>query len=480
MRNQRFTPVVNAVVCLIALTQASHAASNRTDLNVLVFTADDLNWNSVGVYGCPLKATPALDQLAKQGIRFEQAHVVTTVCIPSRTAMMTARYPHRTSVQADIGNHRYAIRPEVQNLQQVLQQAGYFTGMLNKHGHLLRPERFPLDMAGRCGRDPAEFGKWTADAISAAERVGKPFFLLVNAPDPHRPWPGSERDKHGTNATPAQIYRADEIPLPGFLPDLPDIRKEVAQYFASVRRGDQCLAATLDALQKAGREEDTLVVFLSDHGASLPGAKETLTRNGTKTPLVVRWPSQVRPGAVDRDHCIASVDLAPTILDVLNLPPMSSADGRSFKPLLEGQPQAGREHVVTVFHNTPGSGHGTPTRAVNTARYGYIYNAWSNGKTRFQDGDWRAGLTWKTMVERAKSNPDVAARVQYISYRVPEELYDYQADPDGRRNLIDDPKYVEVRARLRAILSEWMEQKADPLQETYAGFLATTPDLSEQ
>ena len=186
---------------------------------------------------------------------------------------------------------------------------------------------------------------------------------MANSQDPHRPFIGSKqeaaakkRDKRnkshqygGGFPDDKIIYTPAEIPVPGFLPDLPNIRQELAEYYSSVHRADAITGAVLKALDEAGLRENTLVMFLSDHGMPLPFAKTNCWHHSTHTPWIIRWPGKVKAGSHDKKHVVGGVDLTPTVLDALGLPSFDGADGRSFLPVLAGEEQEERDFAFA--HN---------------------------------------------------------------------------------------------------------------------------------
>jgi len=359
-----------------------------------------------------------------------------------------------------------------------MRDAGYFTAMLGKVTHHAPAERFPWDVAInhwdwerlRYARDPDVLGRLTGELIGRAGDAGRPFYLVVNSADPHRPFPGTEQPgKDGKGwpfPDPSRTYAPDEVAVPGFLPDLPDVRREYAQYLSGVRRADDAVGAVLRALRGSGREDETLVIFLSDHGSPFPFAKENCYLASTRTPLMARWPGVTTAGGVDREHFVSAADLPATILDACGLPDLPDGDGLSFAPLLRGGRQAGREQVVTVFHHTPGHA-AMPMRGLLRGRYGYVYNDWADGGPGYAPGDPFGDLTWNAMRQAAETDPQVRARVEFCLTRTPEELYDYDADPDALRNLIDAPELADVTRQMRAELLDWMRRKHDPLLARY-------------
>ena len=460
----------------------SAVASGADRLNILFITLDDMNRDSIGVYGAKVDSTtPNIDKLAADGLRFEHAHVTIAICQPTRAVWMTGRYPHNSGA---LGFNR--IQPGVPTLPETLRDHGYYTGILGKTEHVV-PSR---EQAFAYRRDRSElhngrsqdlYGKFVAEFLQNAKQSKRPFFLMVNSHDPHRPFdkrtaakdrkPGkavrtepTEKKKAkvkyvGDYPAPSRIYQPDEIVVPGFLPDLPNIREEIAQYYSSVRRADDVVGRVLSELQQAGFADNTLVMLKSDHGIPVPFAKTNVWRHSTLTPWIVRWPGVIQPGTHETDHLVAGVDFAPTILDIVGIDPMQGMDGRSFLPVLKGEQQSGRDFVYTHI-NTIASGRSYTMRSLQGKRYGLIWNGWSDGKTEFRNES-MSGLTWKAMVRAAKSDPAVAARVQHYRHRVPYEFYDYQEDPDALTNRIDDEKIAKTVQDYHRRLLELMRSTKD-------------------
>ena len=437
--------------------------------NLLLITADDMNWDAVGAFGCPTPdTTPNLDRLASEGRSFELAHVTIAVCQPSRSAMMTGRYPHNSG-----GEGFFRLRREgVPILPGVLRGAGYRIGILGKLTHSTPYANFEWDMArdrpelGE-GRSPEIYGRYAGEFFRKAAERDKPFFLMANSHDPHRPFYGNDReawyDPHQTNppaAEPSRTFRPEDVVVPGFLPDLPEVRREISEYYNSVRRCDDTVGRILEQLEQAGLAAETLVLFLSDNGMAFPFAKTNCYLNSTRTPWIVRWPGRVEPGQADDEHFVSGIDIMPTFLDAAGVESPDGVDGRSFLPVLEGQHQSGREKVFTEFHQTAAR-RNYPMRCVQTARYGYIWNPWSDGERVFRNES-QSGRTFSAMEHATDENPEVAARVDLFLHRVPEELYDFASDPDARNNLIDDPEYADQLEHLRTAMESWMVEHDDP------------------
>jgi N-sulfoglucosamine sulfohydrolase len=447
-------------------------------LNLLLVTADDMNADSTGFMGSKLGATPLLDAVAATTYRFEQCHVSAPICQPSRSAFMTGRVPHRNGA---LGFH--PIRTDVPTLVELLRDRGYFTAAINKIEHMAPKTKFPWNIAlNGSGKDPTAFRAHVEQCLRAAKEQGKPFFLNANITDPHRPFPGAavgEKAKAKAKAAakagapPTKVFKPADVAVPSFLEDIPDVRREVAQYFTGVARFDQTFGGLMDALGKAGHADDTLIVFLSDHGMSFPFSKASVYRNGTSSPVALRWPGMPKTGA-DRTNLVSSVDILPTILEILGVPEPGGLDGRSWVPLVRGEKQAGRDHVVTHV-NTVSSGASFVQRCVRTPTHSYMWHAWSDGTTKFRV-EAMSGQSFNALAEAGKSDSRIAARVRQFQIGEPEMFFDLTRDPDERNSLIRDPSHRGEVERLRKLLLAHMERTQDPQLPVFQkNFATATP-----
>lgn len=454
--------------------------------NVLFINADDLNCDSLGVYGCKVPGvTPHLDRLASQGVRFKHAHVNIAVCQPCRAVWMTGRYPHRSGATGF-----NTIDADVPTLPEKLRGAGWLTGCFAKHGHVIpsrNEQAFDVTVAARelkNGRGVDEYRKHAAAFFEKAKAAGKPFFLIANLQDPHRPFAGSDqetnarkRDKNnkthqygGGFPEVTDAYKPDDVTVPGFLPDLPAVRREIAEYYTSVRRMDAIVGGILDELERAGLADNTVVMFMSDHGMALPFAKTNCWYHSTRTPWIVRWPGVTKASGVDRNHVVSGIDFTPTVLDIAGLDAIEGVDGRSVVPILRGGKQAGRAFAFTEFHQTAGR-KDYPMRAVVGRRFVYIWNGWADGETEFRNES-QSGRTFTAMRKAAASDEAIAARVDLFVHRVPEEFYDHAGDPDALRNRVGDDELAESIAERRMLLFRHLHATGDPQAGAYEKYLA--------
>ncbi|TDU64097.1 N-sulfoglucosamine sulfohydrolase [Prosthecobacter fusiformis] len=453
-----------------AAGQGVEAAPNH----LLIITTDDMSCDSVGAFGSKLAGiTPHMDALAARGMRFAQAHVVVGNCMPSRNVMWSGRYPHHNGIEGFRSLPKEAVKYPV--LGDLMKAGGWFTGIRGKVDHSTPYAPFPWDIVldtdaagGKVHpKDAPSYGATLKQGMAAAKQAGKPFCLMLNVSDPHKPFYAEGKggktvpDEH----VPSRVYTPEEVPVPGFLHDDPVIRKELAHYYSSVRRADDAVGAILTALKESGEEERTVILFLSDHGMPLPFAKTQLYHHSSRTPLMVVWPGVTKPGSVDEAHLISTVDLLPTLLEITGQPLPEGLDGRSFAPLLKGETQTGRDIVYKSYHENSG-GQITPMRAVQTKDFLYLFNPWSNG-TRVMGGATVGTATASQMRVLARTDETVAARMELFDHRRPEEAYDVRYDADALTNLIDLPAHAAQVTALEKAMEEIMIRTGDPLLEVF-------------
>ncbi len=462
---------------LIALALATALVAGATPVNVLVITADDMNWDSVGCFGAPMKdLTPNIDRLAAEGIRFERAHVASTVCMPSRNALNSGRLPHRSGGE---GFHYFRF-PDVPTIPDTLKKHSYKVGILGKVKHSTPYKDTPWDHAEEIGRNTEQFYDKAGAFIDSAEKDGKPFYLIVNSHDPHRPYYSHSREgktikgRNGNppSSHPSRVFHPDEVFVPVFLPDTPPVRDELADYYCSVRRCDDVVGRLIDLLDEKGIADNTIVFFLSDHGMGAPSAKGNAYYNSTKTPLVVRWPGRIKAGSVDDRNFVSILDIFPTLLDAAGLPSPVGFDGLSLLPAFRGEQLKGRGEIFfTQFYTNIGKNQFNMRTAL-TRKYAYTYNTFYNGE-RLYSGSSLGGNFFKSMLEAGRTDPKWAARAEHILRRAPEELYDLEKDPACMHNLADNPEYATLIETFRRATVVHMKETRDPVESVYAAWLKT-------
>lgn len=425
-------------VCLCGLLMglwSSVAFSATKQPNFVVIIADDLGANDVGIFGNPVIKTPNIDSLARAGMKFNHAFLVTASCTASRASIRTGLYPHSSGAP----NLNQAIPADRKLLSSYLRDAGYYTASIGKwHIGDLVKSQFDLVLESQ-GDSGAE--DWV-NALSHRP-MDKPFFFWLASHYPHVPYP---------KLLPSDPYKpADAIILPTFLDD-EEARQGIAQYYTAIHRLDGEVGKVVQTLQAQGVLDDTYVIFLSDNGAPMPHAKTTLYDAGTKTPLIIRGPHLVPDKTVYR--LVSSIDLAPTILTLAGIAAPVEMQG---VPFLTRTAQLAGEKRQYVFSEQYNHGYHINRRAVRSVDYLYIRN--------FAENDNRCLLELQPMgkalvkaFHEGKLNP-----VQSLCFmdEVPVELYNLHDDARNLNNLAGVAAYADVQKQLDAILNAHAESTGD-------------------
>jgi len=426
--------------------------------NFLLIIADDCTYRDLGVYGGQAK-TPHLDRLAREGMKFTRCFQAAPMCSPTRHALYTGLYPVKSGAYP---NHTYA-HDWVKSIAHHLAPSGYTTHLSGKT-HINPRTVFPFEYSsipGDNNPDPAVFARVLRE--SAATR--KPFLFIAASNEPHSPW-----DKGDPSA-----YPPATLELPPVLVDSPDTREGFSKYLAEITYFDSQVGELLAQLDKSAHRDNTVVIVLSEQGNSFPFAKWTCYDAGLQSGCIVRWPGQVAPGTVS-DALVEYIDVVPTFLEAAGLPRPAVLDGRSFLPVLTGTARTHKTHVFGL-QTTRGINRGSPhygIRSVRDTRYRYVLNlspevAFENAAT--------ADPMFKTWEKMAAAGDARAQRLVHdYRHRPAEELFDCEADPWNRTNLIADPTLAPVRDALRAQLAAWMKQQGDEGQATEMKALERMPN----
>lgn len=461
------------VIALLALCLflPSGLSADEARPNILIVTVDDMSCDSVGAFGCKLPdTTPNIDRLAAQGMRYHYAHVQVGNCYPSRNVMFSGRYPHNTGVEGF-----YQVKdPDYPHLVDAMKEGGYFVAIRGKVSHSTPYQPYAwdedltiIDGKKQDAKNAQSYYDSTRRGIELAKAAEKPFCLNINISDPHKPFyaMGKQGAVVPDNNVPSHIFKPEEVPIPGFLFDHPDVRLELAHYYSSVRRADDCFGAIMKALEESGQQENTVIMFLSDHGMPLPFAKTALWHHSTRTPWIVYWPGVTKPGYIDKTHMISAVDLTPTVLDIAGVNAPEGFDGHSFLSTIKGNAQPNRDKVYKVYNENSG-GNRSPMRSVESKKFGYLFNPWSDGQRVFKTAT-TGTMSYRAMQKMSATDEQIAARLKLFQHGVPEEFYDYENDPDALNNLIDDSRYASALAEHRAAMRKFMQDSNDPMLEVF-------------
>jgi arylsulfatase A-like enzyme len=449
---------ITALVLAVLLLGSGHPVGVRqTPPNILFVIADDWSFPHAGAYGDTVVSTPAFDRVAREGALFRRAFTATPSCTPSRAAILTGRHPHQLAEGGNLWGFlpsRFAVFPDL------LEQAGYAVGHTGKGW---APGRFE---AGGRNRNPAGPRFASFDEFLAQRRDKQPFYFWYGSTDPHRPYDAGSGARAG--------LRPDRVTVPGFLPDTPDVRADVADYYVEVQRFDSQLAGLLVALERRNEIDNTIVVVTSDNGMPFPRAKATLYDGGTHMPLAIRWPRGAKPGTTV-DAFVSLIDLAPTLLEAAGVSIPQDIVGRSLLPLLAGKQEAPPRDRVFIERerhaNVRRGDLSYPARAIRTADFLYIHNyrpdRWPAGDPELYVavgpfGDIDGGPSKSLLLDRRDAAPIRRFFELATAKRPADELYDLRRDPHQVTNVAGLPAHAKALARLRAELAAWQRTTGDP------------------
>jgi N-sulfoglucosamine sulfohydrolase len=472
--------VASLVAVALLLAAGSEGRAKQPPLrNVVIILMDDQGAD-LSLLKTPGIATPNLDRFAASGAYFRQAYASCSSCSPSRASILTGMWPHsnrhwRNTQTPDLGDPDIEFTPEGRKLDRVriddsiptlvelLKDKGFFTAITHKL-HLSPPWKYPFEARRTVRHDPEEFRRVIPEMIEAAG--DRPFFFLANVEPPHRSFRNTPMFrrmlKQGlTSPDPAAIA------VPDYLPDVPGVRQDLQEYFASVQVADACAGAILEALAASGRGGETLVFYTSDNGMPVFRSKASGYPAGTHVPLAAAGPG-VLPDRVTAQP-VSLLDIMPTTLDALGLPVPPTVQGASLWPWLTGQGELPARPFVFTEHNShgPDPREAYPQRVACDGKFYYILNLDPSKKQLLSDdllgeGAWR-NPGYPAVVAAREQFPD---KVRFLDdmtegRRPPEEFYDLEKDRWGTVNLADDPAHRETLETMRAAVQEWRDQTND-------------------
>ena len=465
------TTAVGSFVPLCAQSEPSRAGASGAGRrrSVLFIAVDDMN-NDLGCFGHPLVKSPNIDRLAAWGMRFERAYCQFPLCSPSRSSILTGLRPDGTRV-FDLQYHFRQDLPNLVTLPQMFQQNGYYVARVGKMYHYGNPgdigtnglddrvswqERFnpagrdktALEpdimnytpkrglgssmsfLADKTGTDVQHTDGKVADQVIRLleEHKDKPFFIGAGFYKPHCPW-----------VTPKKYFDLspmDPIELPKITPETPrdypkpalastqpwpyfGVTPEQAReckraYYAAISFVDAQIGRVLDAVDRLGLRDNTILVFWSDHGYHLGEHglwfKQSCFEESARVPLIIAMPGQKTAGQAST-RPVELVDLYPTLAELTGLTPPKNLEGFSLRSLID-DPKAQWSHPA---YTQVQRGANNPGHSVRTERWRYT--------------EWAFGASGQ-------------------------ELYDHDSDPQELHNLAGDAKYADVVAQMKALLKQ--------------------------
>lgn len=421
------------------------AKNRKKQPNIVVFIADDLGWEDSTPYGNPKVHTPALQKLADGGMRFDNFFLTASSCSPSRSSMFSGLYPHNTGAM----NLHENMSPEVLLFPELLNDAGYYTMSIGKsHGtnHPDVQKKFDKLIKADWGK-PWIMGDMWIDALKKRPK-DRPFFLWAGSIDPHYPYSQGEHPF---------THQPEDVILPPYYPDIPEMRQELAQYYDEIGRFDLHISMAIKEMEQQGVLDNTVIIIISDNGKPFPQCKTRVNVQGLKSPFIVWYPELIKPSQ-STESLASAVDLAPTVLELAGIEKPAIMQGKSLVPVLKNPQAEVRQyafgehnwHVYTAFE-----------RAVITKEFVYIKNRLP-GLQNLPVGECSAYPSVQkmlTMFNNGSLKPEYSDC--FITPRPAEELFDKVKDNQCMDNLFSKKKYNEVLVELQTALKVWQQETND-------------------
>ncbi|MCP4855819.1 MAG: sulfatase [Fuerstiella sp.] len=518
MEARSFTVFIFASLACFAVVTSANAAERP---NILFFFADD--WGRyASVYSNPetpslndVLKTPNIDRIASEGVLFRNAFVPVASCGPCRASLATGRYFWNCGSGAFLNgkasnwkghNNPFHTLPRFVDL---LREDGYYVRKSLKTfafdpsppaaGARKVPQveyqRYGL-FVGTAGNETENLKRHEqvlAHPRSEMRRLlagcpqGKPFFFVYGSINAHRPYT-ADSGKHLWDIDPKRLKGL----IPGFLPDVEDVRRDFSDYLGEIQALDAMLGVMLEELDSSGGLDNTIIILSGDHGIpGVPRGKTNCYDLAIRAPLMVRYPKLIANGR-HVDDFVSVMDIGPTVLELAGVDVPASMDGRSFKTQLtsidSGWIDSQRDHVIVGrelhFHSAREGNLPYPMRAVRTPNFLYIRNfkpdRWPMGDPRRLSGDnaptydqlhkstavtmsdLDASLT-KAWLITHRDEPDVRPLFDLtLNLRPGEELYDLRRDPGQLKNVADDDAYAATKAELSKRLMSVLKNTSDP------------------
>ena len=408
--------------------------------NIIWIVGEDLG-PELGCYGDSYASTPNLDRLAREGAMFTRAFTHAPVCAPSRSGLITGRYP------TSIGSHHMRSK--------VLRPPPAFTTHLRKAGYFVAwPGKtdFNFDV-------PKDYFDGTTNWLSGLPNAPRrPFFAYINLGESHESkirQPRRDFEQVTSVLQPGQRHDPAAAKLPPYYPDTPVVRHDWAKYHDLVSVVDHRVGEILARIKEAGLEEDTIVFFFGDHGRGLPRGKRWVYDSGIRVPLIVRWPGRIAAASI-REELVSFIDFGATVLEVAGVPVPPEMEGQSFLG-----PNARERKYIYAARDRMDETYDY-IRAVRDSRFKYIRNYETNlpyaQRIAYME-EMPTMQEWRRL--HAEGKLVGPQKIFFTATKPGEELYDTEADPHEIKNLAGDPGHQAKLEELREALDDWIRKTGD-------------------
>jgi arylsulfatase A-like enzyme len=412
--------------------------------NILWILSEDIS-PDLSCYGTEAVKTPNLDKLARQGVRYTNAFTTAPVCSASRSAMITGMY--QTSI--GVHHHRshrddgYTLPAPVRLITEYFREAGYFTANVKTAAPGVRGSG-KTDFNFKF-KKPFDGSDWNR------RQPGQPFFAQLSISVTHRG--GHWKNLRGKLKNP--VDPAD-VKLPPYYPDHAIARDDWTTYLNSIQLMDQYVGRILKRLDDEGLADNTVVIFIGDHGRCHVRGKQWLYDGGIHIPLIIRWPGKLKAGRVC-DDLVSAIDISATVLKITGVEPPEYMHGRVFlgpDAKKRGCIIAARDRCDETVDRI---------RCVRTKQYKYIRNFMPQRPytqlNRYKERSYPMLPLMKQLHAEGKLTP---VQALFMARRKPdEELYDIRNDPYEIRNLVALPKHQMTLRKMRATLENWISETDD-------------------
>jgi arylsulfatase A-like enzyme len=467
MNTNRFVLTCLMLAAGITMT-APGARAAETRPNILFIIFDDWSREHAGAYGCDWVKTPNFDRLAREGVLFTNAFTSNPKCSPCRASILTGRNSWQLEEAAchnGLFPSKFAVYPDL------LERAGYSVGLTGKGwgpgdfrttGFKRNPAGPSFDQhktqppASGIGRN--DYARNFQAFLEDRPKV-KPFCFWMGFSEPHRGYELNSGQRMGKNL--------EDVTVPPFLPDVPQVRSDLADYSIEVEYADSHIGRALELLEESGELENTLVIATSDHGMPFPFVKGQIFDDGFHLPLAMRWGKGIKPGRVVDDF-VNVRDLAPTYLELAGVEAHEQMTGKSLVDVLRADKSGWVDrdrNMMLIGKERHDIGRpndlGYPVRAIRTPEYFYVHNyfpdRWPACNPETDFGNCDASPTKEIVKLLGGHFYDLA-----FGKRPSDMLFRLSDDPRCVRNLAHDPAFAPVMNELRNRMLNVLKNEQDP------------------